>query len=121
MENDAQEWKTLVAKEDEPTYPESHDMTKEIIKTIPEMAPWGEMYEEFDIAKVTPMSKVEEYLIQFNKEIEATIVNKKNKKKIKNQKNNKFVKDYVLKFLIEHNYHLLENDEGDECKTHLCF
>ena len=34
------------------------------------------MYEAFNIAKVTPMSKVEEYIIQLNKEIKATIVNK---------------------------------------------
>ena len=63
MENDAQEWKTLVAKETEPTSPESHDTTKEVVKNIPEMALWGEMYEDFDIAKVTPMPKVEEYII----------------------------------------------------------
>ena len=43
VENDAQEWKTLIAKEDEPTSLESHDTTKEVVKTIPEMAPWGEM------------------------------------------------------------------------------
>ena len=54
MENDAQEWKTLVAKEDESTSPESHNMIKEVIKTIPAMAPWGEMYEDFDIAKSNP-------------------------------------------------------------------
>ena len=55
--------------EDEPTSLESHDTTKEVVKTIPEMAQWGEMYEDFDIAKVDPMSKVEEYIIQLNKEI----------------------------------------------------
>ena len=32
---------------------------------------------DFDIVKVTPMSKVEEYIIQLNKEIKATIVIKK--------------------------------------------
>ena len=31
------------------------------------------MYEAFNIAKVTPMSKVEEYIIQLNKEIKATV------------------------------------------------
>ena len=81
MENDAQEWKTLVPKEDEPTSPKSHDTTKEFVKTISEMAPWGKMYEDFDIAKVTPTSKVDEYIIQFNKEIEAIIVNKNKIKK----------------------------------------
>ena len=84
VENDAQEWKTLVAKEDEPTSPESYDMTKyEVLKTIAEMTPWGEMHEEFKIARVTPMSKLEECIVQLSKEMEATIVNKKKKLKIK--------------------------------------
>ena len=68
------------------------------------MAPRGEKLEELKIEEVTPMSNVEEYIIQLNKEIEATIVNKKKKKKI--------VKDYVLKLLIEHYYRLLEKDGG---------
>ena len=55
-------------------------MTKEVVKTIPEMAPWGEMYKDLDIVKVTPMSKVEECIVQLCKEMEATIVNKKIKK-----------------------------------------
>ena len=80
VENDAQEWKTLVAKEDELTSPESHDMIKEVVKTILMMAPRGEIYEDFDIEKVTPMPKVEDYISQLNKEIETTIVNKKIKK-----------------------------------------
>ena len=76
VENDAQKWKTLVVKEDESTSLESHERTKEeVVKTILEMAPWGEMYEEFKIEKVTPMSKVEECIVQLSKEMEATIVN----------------------------------------------
>ena len=71
------------------------------------LAPWGEMHENFDIAKVSPMSKVEECIVQLCKEIEATIVNKKIKKI-----ENKIVEDYVLKFMIEHNYHLSKNDGG---------
>ena len=43
------------------------------------MTPWGEMHEEFKIARVTPMSKLEECIVQLSKEMEATIVNKKNK------------------------------------------
>ena len=56
-------WKTLVAKKDDPIAPESHDTEKEVVKTIMKLAPWGEMYENFDIAKVTPMSKVEECIV----------------------------------------------------------
>ena len=54
------------------------------------------------------MSKVEECIVHLCKEMEATIVNKKFKK-IENH--NKILNDYVLK-LFEHNYRLLENDEG---------
>ena len=54
LENDAQEWKALVAKEYESTSPKSHKRTREeVVKTISEMTPWGEMYEEFKIVKVT--------------------------------------------------------------------
>ena len=38
VENDAQEWKVLVAKEGESTSPESHERTREeVVKTIPKM------------------------------------------------------------------------------------
>ena len=86
-----------------------HDTTKdEVLKTILEMAPWGEMHEEFKIARVTLMSKLEECIVQLSKETETTIVNKKKKE------NKKIIifEDYVLKLLIEHNYHLLEKDGG---------
>ena len=80
-DDDAKELKSLVVMEDEPTSPESHDTTKdEVLKTILEMAPWGDMHEELKIEKVTPMSKVEEYIIQPNKEMKATIVTHKEKK-----------------------------------------
>ena len=64
-------------REDEPTSPESYDMTKdEILKTILEIAPWGDKHEDLKIEEVT-MSKVEECIVQLCKKIEATIVNKK--------------------------------------------
>ena len=81
VENNAQEWKALVAKEDELTSSESNERTREeVVKTISEMAPWGEMYQEFKIVKVTPMSKVEEFIIELNKEIELTVATHKEKK-----------------------------------------
>ena len=95
--------------ENEPTSWESHDMTKdEVLKNILEMAQWGDMHEELTIEEIIPMSKAEEYIIQLNKEMEATIVTYKEKNKNKN----KIMEDYVLKLLIEHNYHLLEKDGG---------
>ena len=45
VENDAQTLKDLVVKEDDPTSLESHEKIKDdIVKTTPEMAPWGERY-----------------------------------------------------------------------------
>ena len=69
----------LVAKEEEePTSSESHEKIKyEVVKTIPEMAPWGEMHEELKNEKMTPIPKAEECTFQLLKEMEATIVNKK--------------------------------------------
>ena len=108
MEDDAQTSKDLVAKEEEePTSPESHEKIKyEVVKTIPEKAPWGEMHEELKNEKMTPIPKVTECTIQLFMEMEATVEKRKNLKKIM------ILEDYVLKFLIEHNYRLLENDGG---------
>ena len=94
--------------EDEPTSPKSHDTTKdEVLKTIPEMAPWGDMHEELKIEEVTPMSKVEECIFQLNKEMKATIL----KQKEENLKN-MIVNDHVPKFLFEHNYQFFKTYGG---------
>ena len=45
------------------------------------MAPWGDMHEELKTNELTPMSKVEECIIKLNKEMGATIVIHKEKKK----------------------------------------
>ena len=45
------------------------------------------MYEEFKIEKITPISKVEEAIIQLIKEMEATIVSQK-QEYLKNNNNN---------------------------------
>ena len=78
MEDDAQNLEVLVVKKDDPTSPDPHEKIKdEVVKNILKMAPWGEKLEELKIEEVTPISKVEECIIQLNKEIETTIVNKK--------------------------------------------
>ena len=88
VENDAQILETLVVKEDEPTSPESQEkINDEVVKTILETTPWGEMHEELKNEKTTTIPKIEECTIQLFKEMEATIVNKKIKK-IENKKNN---------------------------------
>ena len=59
-DDDAQDLKAFVIMEDEPTSPKSYDTIKdEVLKTILEMALWGDMHEELKIEEVTPMSKVE--------------------------------------------------------------
>ena len=113
VENDAETLKDLVAKEEkELTSPESHEKTNdEVGKTMSEMTLWGERHEGLKNENMIPNSEVDEYIIHLNNELRGTIVNKKFKK-IENQKNNKIVEDYMLKFLIEHNYRLLEKDGG---------
>ena len=60
-DDDGQGLKALVVIGDEPTSSESHNTTKdEVLMTILEMVPWGDMHEELKIEEVTPMSKVEE-------------------------------------------------------------
>ena len=81
VENDTKILETLVVKEDEPTYLESHEkINDKVVTTIPEMGPWGEMYENLKKEKMTPIPKTEECTIKLFKEMEATIVNKKNEK-----------------------------------------
>ena len=54
-----------------------------------------------------PRKEKDKCIIQLNNELKGTIVKKKKyKKKIM------ILEDYVLKFLIEHNYRLLEMDRG---------
>ena len=81
VEDDAQNLRILVVKEEEPTSPESQEKKKdEVIRSILEMAPCSEKLEDLKIEEVTPMSKVEEFIVQLCKEMEATIVNKNFKK-----------------------------------------
>ena len=75
VEDDAQNLRILVVKEDEPTSPESQEKKKdEVIWSILVMAPWSEKLEDLKIEEVTPMSKVEVFIVQLCKEMEATIV-----------------------------------------------
>ena len=80
VENDAQILETLIVNGDEPTSLESHEkINDEVVKTIPEMVPWGEMHEELKNEKMTPIPKTEECTIYLFKKMEATIVKKKTK------------------------------------------
>ena len=107
-EVDANELKELVKKEEEEsTSPEPNEMRKEVVETFLEMILWGEMHEELQNEKMTPMFKVDEYIVQLNKKLEDNIV----KQKEKNFKKMS-MKNHVLKLLIEHNYCLLGKDGG---------
>ena len=113
VENDTQILETFVVKEDESTFPKSHEKTNDDIgKTMSEMTLWDEMHEGLKNEKITPTSEVDEYIIQLNNEMKGTFVKKKTKKKIENIKKIMILEDYVLKLLIEHNYRLLEKDGG---------
>ena len=114
--NDGQTLETLVVKEDEPTSPESQEKIKdEVVKTIPEMAPWGEMHKELKIEEVTLTLKAEECIIKLFKEMEATIVNQK----IENLKKIIIFNDYVPMMLLEHNFRFPGTDGGGNCQ-HIC-
>ena len=43
------------------------------------MTLWGEMHEELQNEKMTPMSKVDEYIVKLNKKLEDNIVKQKEK------------------------------------------
>ena len=110
VENDAQILETLVVKEDETTSLESHEKTNdEVVKTISEMTLWVPMHEEVKNENKTPTSEVDEYIIHLNNEFGGIIIKKKRKKK---ETKIMILEDYVLKLMIEHNYHLLEKDGG---------
>ena len=116
VEDSTQTLETLVAKEDEQTSVESHEKIKyEVVKTILEMAPWGEIHEELKIEKVTLIPKAEECTIKLFKEMEATIVNQKKKK----SKKIMIFNDYVPKMLLEHNFRFLGTDGGGNYQ-HIC-
>ena len=108
VENDAQTSKDLFSKEKEDsTSPESHEKIKdEVIKTILEMTLWGEMHKELKNEKMTPISEVDEYIIQLNNKLKGNIVKQTEKKFIKMLFN-----DYVPKMQLEHNYRFLGTDE----------
>ena len=48
-------------------------MRKEVVETFPEMSLWGEMQAELQNEKMTPMSEVDEYIIQLNKKLKITL------------------------------------------------
>ena len=67
------------------------------------MTLWGEVYKELKKKNFfTHMSEVDGYIVQLNKELEATTVNQKEK----------IVKNYVLKLLIKHKYRFLGRNGG---------
>ena len=50
------------------------------------MTLWGEMHEELQNERMTPMSEVDEYIAQLNKKLEDNIVKQKEKNFKKNER-----------------------------------
>ena len=45
-------------------------MREGVVETIPEMTLWGEVHKELEKDKMTPITKVDEFIFQQNKENE---------------------------------------------------
>ena len=59
-------------------------MREEVVETIPEMIPRGEVHKELENKKMIFVTEVDEFIFQLNKELEANIVKQKEKKIPKN-------------------------------------
>ena len=62
------ELKELVAKLEESNSPKPNEMREEVMDTIPEMIPWGEVHKESENKKMTLITEVDEFIFQLNKE-----------------------------------------------------
>ena len=79
MEYDVKILETLVVKENEPNSPESHEKTNdELVKNILEMTVSVAIHLKVKNEKMTPTSKVDEYIIHLNNELRGIVVKKKN-------------------------------------------
>ena len=68
-------------------------MRKEVVEIISEMTIWGEMHKELKNEKMTPITEVDDFFFQLNKENErANIVRKEEKNSLW-----KYLLEYVLK------------------------
>ena len=90
-----------VKNEEESTSPEPEEKNKEV-ETILEMTSWSFMQEELPSEDIPFILEVKEPIVSFHEIKEASIVNKTIKS----------FEDNVFKFLIKHNYCLLEKDGG---------
>ena len=90
-----------VKNEEESTSPKSKEKNEEV-ETISEMNPWAFVQQELPSEDIPYILEVEEPIVSFHEIKEASIANKTIKS----------FEDKVFKLLIEHNYHLLENDGG---------
>ena len=71
----------LVAKENKSTSLKPNEMREEVVEIISEMTIWGEMHKELKNEKMTPITEVDDFFFQLNKENErANIVRKEEKK-----------------------------------------
>ena len=99
----------IVGKEKESTSPKQHKMKIEVDKTIPEMTLWGDVHEKVKNEKLTPISKVDETILELMESESATKV----KKAPNSLGKHASLRVYVLKKLFEHNYGFLGKDGGN--------
>ena len=90
-----------VKNEEESTSLELEEKNEEV-ETVPEMTPWPFVQKELPSEDIPYILEVEELTVSFYEIKEASNANKTIKS----------FQDKVFKLLIEHNYSLLEKDEG---------
>ena len=84
-------------------------MIKKVEKTSLKMTLWGDEHEKLEKEKITPISEVDETILELKK-IEKAAMVKKALESLRKQANQK---DYVLKQLHGHVFRVLGRDGGN--------
>ena len=102
---DAKELVALVAKEEGSTSLEPNEIRKEV-EILSKMILWGEVHDNLENKKMTPISELYEIIFELNKNLKANMV------KIAPKFIGKHASfhDYVLKQLPGHNFNFLGMD-----------
>ena len=106
VEVDAKVLNEIVAKEKESTSIKPKEMKKEVEKTILEMILWGEVHKKVEKENLTPISKVDDTILELMENERASKV----KKAPNSLGKHASLRVYVLKKLFEHNYGFLGKD-----------
>ena len=107
-ELDAKEFNELVEKE-ESTSLEHKEMIKYVEKTSPKITLWGDEHEKIEKEKITPITEVDETILELIKIGKAAMM----KKTLESLRKHASQKYYVLKQLHEHKFRILGKDGGN--------